>query len=272
MRFVRLALLARVAAVASFKAPLLHSLPTRSSSSAPAFVRMASSNFRNPHNLPTKVCDVCKRSASHSHASRTPPRATAPPLPHRAPAPEPRPHASCRPFTWRKKWENCWDDVKTCSKRCQSERKGSRKKGLAEEDEVAPAVSADAVPTVPRGRRKKANARMCAATEAEEEAVAAKSRQTAGARRAAARDEPAPVGGERSESESGADDEEEEHDEEEGEADGDGGRPEGDREPLLQPLAMVADPKAARKASACGVKCTDTHSATHTTAAPRTAA
>ncbi|BAZ46819.1 hypothetical protein NIES4102_38590 [Chondrocystis sp. NIES-4102] len=24
-----------------------------------------------------------------------------------------------RPFTWRKKWEKCWDDVKYCSDRCR---------------------------------------------------------------------------------------------------------------------------------------------------------
>ncbi|KAI8464040.1 MAG: hypothetical protein J3K34DRAFT_441845 [Monoraphidium minutum] len=31
---------------------------------------------------------------------------------------------SCqRPFTWRKVWEKCWDDVKTCSDRCKSERR-----------------------------------------------------------------------------------------------------------------------------------------------------
>ncbi|MEP6341825.1 MAG: DUF2256 domain-containing protein [Maricaulaceae bacterium] len=38
-------------------------------------------------NLPTKICIVCER-----------------------------------PFSWRKKWERVWDDVKYCSKRCQSER------------------------------------------------------------------------------------------------------------------------------------------------------
>lgn len=33
---------------------------------------------------------------------------------------------SCqRPFTWRKKWERCWDEVQTCSKRCNAERKKS---------------------------------------------------------------------------------------------------------------------------------------------------
>ena len=31
--------------------------------------------------------------------------------------------ASCgRDFTWRKKWERCWDDVKYCSKRCRRDR------------------------------------------------------------------------------------------------------------------------------------------------------
>ncbi|MFC5284435.1 DUF2256 domain-containing protein [Pedobacter alpinus] len=24
-----------------------------------------------------------------------------------------------KPFTWRKKWENCWNEVKYCSKYCQ---------------------------------------------------------------------------------------------------------------------------------------------------------
>jgi hypothetical protein len=28
-----------------------------------------------------------------------------------------------RPFTWRKKWERCWDEVTTCSKKCNSERR-----------------------------------------------------------------------------------------------------------------------------------------------------
>ncbi|MGB3298228.1 MAG: DUF2256 domain-containing protein, partial [Phormidesmis sp.] len=27
-----------------------------------------------------------------------------------------------RPFTWRKKWERCWDDVKYCSERCRRRR------------------------------------------------------------------------------------------------------------------------------------------------------
>ncbi|MGV2829780.1 DUF2256 domain-containing protein [Myxosarcina sp. GI1(2024)] len=24
-----------------------------------------------------------------------------------------------RPFTWRKKWKKCWDEVKYCSQRCR---------------------------------------------------------------------------------------------------------------------------------------------------------
>ena len=31
-----------------------------------------------------------------------------------------------RDFTWRKKWENCWDEVTCCSKRCRSEAKKVR--------------------------------------------------------------------------------------------------------------------------------------------------
>jgi len=30
--------------------------------------------------------------------------------------------ATCgKPFTWRKKWEKVWDEVKYCSDRCRSE-------------------------------------------------------------------------------------------------------------------------------------------------------
>ena len=28
-----------------------------------------------------------------------------------------------RPFTWRKKWERCWNEVTTCSKACNGTRK-----------------------------------------------------------------------------------------------------------------------------------------------------
>jgi hypothetical protein len=38
-----------------------------------------------------------------------------------------------RPFTWRKKWERCWDEVTTCSKSCNAKRKknnrGERERG-----------------------------------------------------------------------------------------------------------------------------------------------
>ncbi|PLX77268.1 MAG: DUF2256 domain-containing protein [Azoarcus sp.] len=29
----------------------------------------------------------------------------------------------CRPFTWRKKWARCWEEVKYCSVRCSRQRK-----------------------------------------------------------------------------------------------------------------------------------------------------
>jgi hypothetical protein len=36
-----------------------------------------------------------------------------------------------RPFTWRKKWERCWDEVTTCSKSCNARRRaGSRVAGM----------------------------------------------------------------------------------------------------------------------------------------------
>lgn len=37
-----------------------------------------------------------------------------------------------RPFTWRKKWERCWDEVTTCSKACNAERR--RRKQLSSVD------------------------------------------------------------------------------------------------------------------------------------------
>ncbi|MBF9061376.1 DUF2256 domain-containing protein [Rhodobacterales bacterium HKCCSP123] len=34
--------------------------------------------------------------------------------------------ATCgRPFTWRKKWEKVWDDVRYCSRRCRGARSGA---------------------------------------------------------------------------------------------------------------------------------------------------
>ena len=43
---------------------------------------------RKKSELPTKICPVCER-----------------------------------PFTWRKKWERDWENVKYCSKRCSGERR-----------------------------------------------------------------------------------------------------------------------------------------------------
>ena len=62
---------------------------------APVFIAMreaSSSGFRNPNNLPTKICVHCQR-----------------------------------PFTWRKKWERNWDEVTTCSKSCNSKRRAMAK-------------------------------------------------------------------------------------------------------------------------------------------------
>lgn len=33
-----------------------------------------------------------------------------------------------RPFNWRKKWENCWDEVSTCSKSCNRHRRADKQK------------------------------------------------------------------------------------------------------------------------------------------------
>ncbi|HHQ4750452.1 MULTISPECIES: DUF2256 domain-containing protein [Aeromonas] len=45
---------------------------------------------RKPH-LPEKICPVC-----------------------------------LRPFSWRRKWANCWEDVRYCSERCRHARHSSR--------------------------------------------------------------------------------------------------------------------------------------------------
>ena len=40
-----------------------------------------------------------------------------------------------RPFTWRKKWENCWDEVTTCSKSCNGKRKKGKQLEKRQEDQ-----------------------------------------------------------------------------------------------------------------------------------------
>ncbi|CAB9518477.1 Uncharacterized protein conserved in bacteria (DUF2256) [Seminavis robusta] len=37
-----------------------------------------------------------------------------------------------RPFTWRKKWERAWDEVTTCSKSCNAQRKSGQPKEAAQ--------------------------------------------------------------------------------------------------------------------------------------------
>ncbi|WP_303311837.1 DUF2256 domain-containing protein [Hymenobacter sp. BT730] len=57
---------------------------------------MAGSKTRSKHDLPAKVCATCGR-----------------------------------PFTYRKKWRNCWEEVKYCGEKCQ------RHRGKAPPDEAA---------------------------------------------------------------------------------------------------------------------------------------
>ena len=40
-----------------------------------------------------------------------------------------------RPFTWRKKWERCWDEVTTCSKSCNAARRRGETNTLADKQE-----------------------------------------------------------------------------------------------------------------------------------------
>ena len=42
-----------------------------------------------------------------------------------------------RPFTWRKKWERAWDEIRTCSDRCKGDLKRGQKRaapGLSSND------------------------------------------------------------------------------------------------------------------------------------------
>ncbi len=32
-----------------------------------------------------------------------------------------------KPFAWRKKWKNCWDEEKYCSERCRRNKKKKKK-------------------------------------------------------------------------------------------------------------------------------------------------
>jgi hypothetical protein len=51
--------------------------------------------MRKKSDLPTKMCEVCQR-----------------------------------PFTWRKKWEKVWNEVKYCSDRCRSQRSAKQEASL----------------------------------------------------------------------------------------------------------------------------------------------
>ena len=38
-----------------------------------------------------------------------------------------KPCATCgRPFTWRKKWEKVWDEVRYCSDRCRGNKRSAK--------------------------------------------------------------------------------------------------------------------------------------------------
>jgi hypothetical protein len=77
-------------------------------------------------NLPSKVCVVCNR-----------------------------------PFTWRKKWERCWDEVTTCSKRCNSERRSlNRQDRKLDVDDASRELGSMALDSSPKARARRAAAQM----------------------------------------------------------------------------------------------------------------
>jgi len=63
-----------------------------------------------------------------------------------------------RPFTWRKKWERCWDEVTTCSKRCNAERKKRTRDGAGSDLEEGAAPIATGVDEAKRAAKKEAKA------------------------------------------------------------------------------------------------------------------
>lgn len=54
-----------------------------------------------------------------SLASPIPPQPIPPMPPRKGPLPTKLCPVCQRPFTWRKKWERVWDEVKFCSDRCR---------------------------------------------------------------------------------------------------------------------------------------------------------
>ncbi|MFZ4723203.1 MAG: DUF2256 domain-containing protein [Phycisphaerales bacterium] len=69
-----------------------------------------------------------------------------PPIP-RHPVPPPKQCACClRPFTWRKKWERDWENVRYCSDAC-------RRRGPAETTAARPVTNSSVVDRSRRGRR-----------------------------------------------------------------------------------------------------------------------
>lgn len=60
-----------------------------------------------------------------------------------------------RPFTWRKKWERCWDEVTTCSKACNSQRRhGAQSKAADTEQQDAPPLPGEKSKKKGKGGRK----------------------------------------------------------------------------------------------------------------------
>lgn len=84
--------------------------------------------------LPLRIVLTPARAVASTRPVRATPRAAAMP---RGVKKENLPSKICvvcdRPFNWRKKWERCWDEVTTCSKSCNAQRRrGKRDAGEGE--------------------------------------------------------------------------------------------------------------------------------------------
>jgi len=60
-----------------------------------------------------------------------------------------------RPFTWRKKWERCWDEVTTCSKSCNAARRRGETRLLDNDaTDATDATDADAAKRLRKEKRR----------------------------------------------------------------------------------------------------------------------
>lgn len=66
-----------------------------------------------------------------------------------------------RPFTWRKKWERCWDEVTTCSDKCKRQRKVDARKPSPTQAQDEQHIAANEAPDGKRDRHQRVRTKKC---------------------------------------------------------------------------------------------------------------